>query len=56
MPPSVPGKIGVPLCLAMRLQFTLSPSRFMASGLGPMNVNPESRTTSAKWLFSLRKP
>ena len=56
MPPSVPGKIGVPDFFASRLQLTLSPRRFIASGLGPMNSKPESRHTSAKCEFSERKP
>ena len=39
----------------LRAEF-LSPSRAMASGVGPMKVMLQSRQTSAKWEFSDRKP
>ena len=54
--PSLPGKTGVPDCRARRLHEILSPSRPIASGLGPMNSISQSRHTSAKCAFSARKP
>ena len=46
--PLEPGKVGTLFLMASCLQRTLSPSRRMASTLGPMNSILQSRHTSAK--------
>ena len=54
--PSLPGKIGVPLPRASFLHEILSPSRPMATGLGPMKTILHSWQTSANSALSARKP
>ena len=54
--PSLPGTIGRPAALMVRLASDLSPMRRIISGVGPMNVKPQDVATSTKCAFSDRKP
>ncbi len=53
---SVPGTTGTPARLAAVLAAVLLPIVSIASGVGPMNVRPASRTAAAKSSFSARNP
>ena len=55
-PPRLHGATGTPTSSAMSLDPILSPSRRIASGLGPMKVTPISRHSSAKPGSSATKP
>jgi hypothetical protein len=52
----VPGTTGTPVSRMRRRAETLSPSRRIASGVGPMKTLRALRTASAKPAFSERKP
>ena len=53
---SVPGASGAPTFSATWRALTLSPSRSMASGDGPIQIMPASITARAKSAFSAKKP
>ncbi len=53
---SVPGASGAPTFSATWRALTLSPSRSIASGDGPIQIMPASITARAKSAFSARKP
>ncbi len=52
----VPGAVGTRTASASARAATLSPMRSMASGDGPTQTSPASRTLRAKPAFSLRNP
>ena len=54
--PSLPGTTGTFASRASDRARFLSPSRFMASGVGPMKSMLQLRQTSLKWAFSARNP
>ena len=54
--PSLPGTAGTLASRASLRAAFLSPSRAMASGVGPMKSMLQLRQTSLKWAFSERKP
>ena len=54
--PSLPGTVGTPASRASARAEFLSPTRCIASGVGPMKPMSQERQTSAKWEFSERKP
>ncbi len=56
MMPSLPGTTGTPVCRARSRAAFLSPSRDMASGVGPMKSMLQLRQISLKWAFSARNP
>ena len=53
---SVPGTTGTPARVAAARAAVLLPISAIASGAGPMNVRPASRTAAANASFSARKP
>ena len=54
--PSLPATSGAPARTAISRAVILLPSSRMASGAGPIQVSPASRTAWAKSAFSDRKP
>jgi hypothetical protein len=54
--PSLPGTSGAPTASAIRLASTLSPSRRVASGPGPIQTSPASITACANSALSARNP
>ena len=54
--PSLPGTVGTPASRANARAEFLSPTRSIASGVGPMKPMSHDRQTSAKWEFSERNP
>ena len=54
--PSLPGTTGTPAFFIILFASDLSPIAFIASGGGPIKINPLSIQVSAKFGFSARKP